>query len=112
VASFITTGLLWAWSAGMLAAIIAVTMVAASAMQLPDFIYSSSRTIPWQCNITALAREYGPTKVVPISKLHRLHNCAKGWRCLLLCRFYGASGEDYIHRRGKPSDGAPHATAA
>jgi hypothetical protein len=33
--------------------------------------------------------------------------------CLLLCRFYGASGEDYIHRRGcKPSDGAPHATAA
>jgi hypothetical protein len=31
----------------------------------------------------------------------------------VLCRFYGASGEDYIHRRGcKPSDGAPHATAA
>jgi hypothetical protein len=31
----------------------------------------------------------------------------------VVCRFYGASGEDYIHRRGcKPSDGAPHATAA
>jgi hypothetical protein len=33
--------------------------------------------------------------------------------CPHLCRFYGASGEDYIHRRGcTANDGAPHATTA